>query len=109
MGKTARLVIAVLALAGGIAASGCGGGKAEYVDVEQRLGFDQDSLILRQSRAEARIRDCMKSQGFDYVPVDPVAERARLFGTANPRDEQFGYYVTTLWGHSQPHADPNER
>jgi hypothetical protein len=107
-----HLFVAALVLAGGLALPGCGGGsssKQSKLDVEQQLGFDQATLTLRQSRAEARIRDCMKAQGFDYVPVDPVAERVRLFGTANPRDEQFGYYVTTLWGRSQPHVDPNER
>jgi hypothetical protein len=109
--SSAHLVVAIVILAAGLALPGCFGGKGskQYVDVEQQVGFDQHSMILRQSRAEARIRGCMKAQGFEYVPVDPVAERARLFGTANPKVEQFGYYVTTLWGRSQPQADPNER
>ena len=46
-------------------------------DVEDQLGFDQaGDRRARQSRVEAGIRDCMKAQGFDYVPVDPVAQRA---------------------------------
>jgi hypothetical protein len=109
--RPSALLVVAIVLAAGLALPGCFGGKGskQSVDVEQQLGFDQATLTLRQSRAEARIRDCMKAQGFDYVPVDPVAERVRLFGTANPKDEQFGYYVTTLWGRIKPRADPNER
>jgi hypothetical protein len=77
--------------------------------VEQQLGFDQSTLEARQAEAENRIRDCMKAQGFDYVPVDPVAERIRLFGSSKPRDEQFGYFVTTLWGRVKSQGDPNDR
>ena len=44
--------------------------------VEDQLGFDQAGIMARQSRVEAAIRDCMKAQGFDYVPVDPFAQRA---------------------------------
>jgi hypothetical protein len=107
------VLTAVALTAATIALSACGGGgksssKQSNLDVEQQLGFDQSSLTLRQTRAEARIRDCMRAQGFDYVPVDPVAERVRLFGTASPRDEQFGYFVTTLWGRPSK-ADPNQR
>ncbi len=92
--------------------AGCGGGKSskqEKLNVEEQLGFDQATLEERQTAAEGRIRDCMKAQGFDYVPVDPVAERVRIFGTGKVRDEQFGYFVTTLWGRGRQQADPNDR
>jgi hypothetical protein len=36
------------------------------------------ALDARLSRAEVRVRDCMKAQGFDYVAVDPVAAKAAL-------------------------------
>jgi hypothetical protein len=96
-----------------LALAACGGGDSSKPkgDVEQQLGFDQSTIDERQSRAEGRIRDCMKAQGFEYVPVDPNAERATLFGTNRNRDleKQFGYFVTTLWGRGRPQADPNER
>jgi hypothetical protein len=106
---------ALLVAALGLAA--CGGGGTSSTtqqpkgDVEQQLGFDQASIDARLSRAEAKVRDCMKAQGFDYVPIDPVAQRAALFGTGNAREQekQFGYFVTTLWGRGHPQADPNQR
>src|SRR4051794_18953378 len=48
--------------------------------VEDQLGFDQEGILARQSRVEAAIRDCMKAEGFDYVPIDPIAQRAALLG-----------------------------
>jgi hypothetical protein len=43
----------------------------------------------------------MKAQGFDYVPVDPVAQRAALVGRTGLSKEdfekQFGYGITTLY------------
>jgi hypothetical protein len=97
-----------------LALSGCGGGgksssEQPKGDVEQQLGFDQSTLETRQAEAEGRIRDCMKAQGFDYVPVDPVAQRVRLFGSGKVRDSQFGYFVSTLWGRGQQQGDPNDR
>jgi hypothetical protein len=110
------LAIVVLGATLGIAACGGGGGgtsssQQAQGDVEQQLGFDQASLDARLSRAEARVRDCMKAQGFEYVPIDPVAQRAALFGSGNVREQerQFGYFVTTLWGRGRPQADPNQR
>ena len=69
--------------------------------------------MARQSRVEGAIRDCMKAQGFDYVPVDPFAQRAAVTGAARLSDEdflkQFGYGISTLWGRGDAQADPNER
>ena len=69
------------------------------------------------SRARAasrrRSRQCMKNEGFDYIPVDPFAQRAALVGTSRLSDEeflkQFGYGISTLWGRGNAQADPNER
>jgi len=69
--------------------------------------------MARQSRVEAAIRDCMKAQGFDYVPVDPFAQRAAVTGSSRLSDEdflkQFGYGIITLWGRGSVQADPNQR
>ena len=66
-----------------------------------------------QTRVEGRIRDCMKAQGFEYVPVDPFAQRQALTGKARMTDEeftkQFGYGVTTLFGRGNQQSDPNDR
>jgi hypothetical protein len=105
----------VLVATAALVIAACGGGgdgsSKPKGDVEQQLGFDQASINVRQSRAETRIRHCMKAQGFDYVPVDPNAEQAALFGSSRGRDveKQFGYFVTTLYGRAAPKADPNER
>jgi hypothetical protein len=114
--RTAPVWLAVLTVAAAaLALSACGGnssGNQAKGSVEDQLGFDQSSLLVRQSRAEARIRDCMKAQGFDYVPIDPAAQRAQLLGSGPGQDteKQFGYYVSTLWGRGpQQQADPNER
>ena len=81
--------------------------------VEDQLGFDSAGIMARQSRVEASIRDCMKAQGFDYVPVDPYAQRAAVTGASRLSDEeflrQFGYGISTLWGRGGQQADPNER
>jgi hypothetical protein len=81
--------------------------------VEDQLGFDQAGLIARQSRVEAAVGECMKNEGFDYVPIDPLAQRAALLGSSRISDEdflkQFGYGISTLWGRGSTEADPNQR
>jgi hypothetical protein len=81
--------------------------------VEDQLGFDQAGLIARQSRVEAAVGECMKNEGFDYVPIDPLAQRAALLGSSRISDEdflkQFGYGISTLWGRGTAQADPNQR
>jgi hypothetical protein len=58
-------------------------------------------MLQRQAQAENGIRDCMKAQGFEYVPVDPAAERAALVGAAGMSkddfEKQYGYGITTLY------------
>ena len=53
----------------------------------------------------------MRNEGFEYVPVDPLAQRAALVGSSRLSDEdflnQFGYGISTLWGRGKAEADPN--
>jgi hypothetical protein len=102
--------------AGAILIAGCGGDEpapAAPVELEDQLGFCDEGIVERQSRVEGRIRDCMKAQGFDYVPIDPLAQRAALTGKARMSDEefleQFGYGISTMLGRGAPQSDPNER
>jgi hypothetical protein len=112
-----RLVTLLAVLGAALSLSACGGGDKssdqQRGDIEDQLGFDQAGILARQSRVENAIRDCMKAQGFDYVPVDPVAQRAALFGSSRLSDldfaKQFGYGISTLWGHVSATADPNQR
>jgi hypothetical protein len=118
------LTIVVLGAALGLPA--CGGDDSASTDqpssdskqqprgpVEDQLGFDTAGIMARQSRVEADIRECMKAQGFDYVPVDPFAQRAAVTGTSRLSDEdflkQFGYGISTLWGRGGAQADPNQK
>ena len=81
--------------------------------VEDQLGFDTAGIMARQSRVEADIHECMKAQGFDYVPIDPFAQRAAVTGASRLSDEdflnQFGYGISTLWGRGGAQSDPNQR
>ena len=104
-----RLAICVAALLIG----GCGGDEPPpdtAVELEDQLGFSDTGVLERQSRVEGRIRECMKQQGFDYVPVDPLAQRAALTGKARMTDEefldQFGYGISTLFGRGRARPTP---
>jgi hypothetical protein len=112
------LLTAIALLAAAIAIGACGDeasteANAPPVDIEDKLGFDEAGIIARQSRAEAAIRECMRNEGFEYVPVDPLAQRAAVLGSSRLSDEefleQFGYGISTLWGRGRAEADPNER
>jgi len=113
-----RTLITALVVTAAVAVAGCGGDEPAPadrppVDVEDQLGFDQAGIIARQSRVEAAIRVCMRNEGFDYVPVDPFAQRAAILGSSRLSDEdflrQFGYGISTLWGRGKVTADPNAR
>ena len=105
----ATLVVALIA--------GCGGGGksanpgSQGGGVEDQLGFTQSGIQAAQARAETDIAACMKAQGFEYTPVDPVAARAALTGKSNLSDEdfqaQFGYGIATLYGRGTKQTDPN--
>ena len=87
--------------------------RQRVVELEDQLGFSESGVVERQTRVEGEIQSCMKAQGFDYVPVDPLAQRAALTGKARMTDEefleQFGYGISTLFGRAQAEADPNDR
>jgi hypothetical protein len=110
------LVLALILIAAAIAA-GCGGDEKSNEppqELEDTLGFGSgDGAKEVQSRVENRIRDCMKAQGFEYVPVDPFAQQQALTGKARITDEeftrQFGYGISTLFGKGNQQSDPNER
>ena len=105
----------VCALAG---LAGCGGDKADAAkedeSLEEQIGLDDDGIRLKQTSAENLIRDCMKAQGFDYVPVDPAAQQAALTGTPGMSkddfEKQYGYGITTLYEqrHQLAVAGPNK-
>jgi hypothetical protein len=115
----ARMLTARITVFAALALAACGGGNEaasdqQRVDVEDKLlGIDQEGITARQSRVEASIRDCMKADGFDYVPVDPSAQRAAITGSSRLSDEdflkQFGYGISTFWGRGGAQADPNAR
>lgn len=85
----------------------------EVPSVEEQVGLEGDTLLQRQAQAENLVRDCMKAKGFDYVPVDPVAQRAELIGAGLSEEEfekQYGYGITTLYEQRREAAlGPNER
>jgi hypothetical protein len=85
----------------------------EVPTVEEQVGLDGDALLQRQAQAENLIRDCMKAEGFDYIPVDPVAQRAELVGAGLSEEEfekQYGYGITTLYEQRRDVAlGPNEK
>ena len=116
--RFARLRILVLALMGiaALLAVGCGGdNKSDEPpqELEDTLGFGGDNAKEIQARVENRIGDCMKAQGFEYVPVDPFAQQQAVTGKARISDEeftkQFGYGISTLFGKGNQQSDPNER
>jgi hypothetical protein len=116
-----RAVRALAAACGLLILAGCSGNKApaESVDLDAQVGLDEDGLLERQAQAENIIRDCMKAEGFDYVPVDPQAARAALLGQTGMSTEdferQFGYGITTLYeqrlnqGATGPNKDIRDR
>lgn len=110
------LALAFILIAAALVA-GCGGDEKSNEpppEIEETLGFGGgDATKEIQSRVENRIRDCMKAQGFEYVPVDPFAQQQALTGKARITDEeftrQFGYGISTLFGKGNEQSNPNER
>jgi hypothetical protein len=111
--KTTAAVVAL----GVLAAAGCGGddnSNEPPPEVEEQLGFSQSGagFIERQTRVEGQIRDCMSAQGFEYKPVDPLAQPQPLTAKVRLNDEeyakQFGYGITTLIGRGSAQSDPND-
>jgi len=117
--KTRRTTTALALLAAALL-GGCGGGDDNSASsqsaggsVEEQVGFSQASSPEAQAKVETDIAACMKAQGFDYTPVDPVARQAALTGKSNISDEdftrQFGYGIATLYGRGTKQSDPNAR
>jgi hypothetical protein len=94
---------AAAAVAAAILLAGCGhaSSAADSRPIEDQLGFDQAGIQARQAKAETLIRDCMKAQGFDYVPVNPAEQQATLTGVHGMSEadfnKQFGFGITTLY------------
>jgi hypothetical protein len=116
--KVRHLLLALaLTLFTAVLVAGCGGDDKSNEppqELEDTLGFGSgDGAKEVQSRVENRIRDCMKAQGFEYVPVDPFAQQQALTGKARISDEeftrQFGFGISTLFGKGNQQSDPNER
>lgn len=118
-GRRGVALTAVVLAGATLGLTACGGhGQATAANkatgnVEEQLGFDDQALRVRQARIQNAIRDCMKEQGFDYVPVDPSAQIAAVTGSSRLSDEeftkQFGYGISTFWGRGGAQADPNQQ
>jgi hypothetical protein len=112
-----RLAASAFAIASVMLVLGCGAKEekpAEAVEFEETLGFSGDGIRERQSRVEGEIRECMKAQGFDYIPLDPLVQERALTGKAMTEEEfikQFGDGVSTLFGRGlgREQTNPNER
>ncbi len=111
-----RLLPLVLMGIAALFAVGCGGDDKSNEppqELEDTLGFGGDNAKEVQARVENRIGECMKTQGFEYVPVDPFAQQQAVTGKARISDEeftkQFGYGISTLYGKGDQQSDPNER
>jgi hypothetical protein len=109
----AAVVLALLA--------GCGssdnGAKAQ--SFEEALGLDQASMEKREAKVQEAIRQCMKDEGFEYIP-DTSGEMRFSFGpgsgpTGDPDFKRTkGYGITTTFGEEPPSArsadsDPNAK
>jgi hypothetical protein len=110
----AALVAAGLAMVLIACGGGGGGGSKDAVGLDEQLGFDRAGILQRQAKVEGSIRDCMKQQGFEYIPVDPAARQAALAGgnlTPEEFEHQFGYGITTLYEQRRQQAagGPNEK
>jgi hypothetical protein len=107
------------ALIGVVLLAGCGSDPPEKKtsevggSIEDQLGFTRKGITAAQAKVENRIAACMKEQGFEYIPADPIAQQAALTGKPNMSDaefeQQFGYGISTLYGRGNPQSDPNER
>jgi hypothetical protein len=117
---TAAMVLAVALFAGCGDSGGSGdGGEADEpqaqsgAGIEEELGFTRKGVAAAQAKVENAIAACMKAEGFDYVPSDPVAAQAALTGKPNMSDEEFertyGHGIATLYGRGTAQSDPNAR
>ncbi len=113
------VVSALFVLVGSLSA--CGGNSdnsaTQSAAVDSPLGLDEAATALMQTRVEELVKACMRSAGFEYVPIDPNATKAVITGTSGLSDEefrrQFGYGFSTVFekiveiSQSATSADPN--
>jgi hypothetical protein len=114
-----RIAAAAAALACVVLIAGCGAEAAKPKpqdvggSVEDQLGFTRKGILTAQAKVENGIAACMKAQGFDYIPGDPVAVQAALTGKPSMTDaefeQQFGYGISTLYGRGNAQSDPNAK
>lgn len=119
-----RSHLALTALATLVLVAGCGGGSETSTEptatvdvteggstIEDKLGFTRTGINAAQAQVENEVAACMKDQGFDYVPSDPIAAEAALTGRSNLTDsefeELFGYGISTLYDRGTRQSDPN--
>lgn len=85
--------------------------------IEAALGLDQASIQAREAKVQQAIATCMKSEGFDYIPIDPAAAGFSFvtFGGAGQDTSEYrktkGYGISTTFGTQRgttPAKDPNE-
>lgn len=117
--RMSRAAWVATALVGVVVMAGCGSDAPEKKtsevggSVEDQLGFTRTGITAAQAKVENKIAACMKAQGFEYIPADPVAVQAALTGKPSMTDaefeQQFGYGISTLYGRGNPQSDPNER
>lgn len=95
-----------------VALTACGGAATpkaakSTLPLEEQLGLANfgEAPPLQEALV---IRDCMKAQGFDYVPVDPAAQNANS-GTLSSatRRKLYGYDVSTRFGQPRPSTPPD--
>ena len=103
--------------------AGCGSSPASSADkaasFEEALGLDQASINAREAKVQEAIRVCMKTQGFDYVPIDTSQGNFKVSiggigeGSDDPKFRRTkGYGITTMLGQRRRPAgsgpkDPN--
>jgi hypothetical protein len=119
-----RRIVAIVAICGLPLIAGCGGSSDKAAStstqaastggtIEDQLGFTRKGIAAASAKVENSIASCMKADGFDYIPSDPVAQQAALTGKPNMSDDeyekQFGYGITTLYGRASAQTDPNEK
>jgi hypothetical protein len=79
---------------------------AGATSVDQAVGLDKKGMLRRQLQIEGLLATCMKSKGFDYIPLDPSTTPLGNGGSspvviqglnADEFRTQYGYGLTTLY------------
>lgn len=99
-----------VAKAGQTASASAGTAKAlsSNLPLEEQLGLANFGEAPPLAEALV-IRDCMKAQGFEYVPVDPAAQKASSSGGLSSAQKRalYGYDVSTRYGQPKPATPPD--